>query len=243
MASRQAQSLGLMAICFAISFFLWDWLYPVNVFVVVLHEWSHGLANVLTGGKILEIYIDPRAGGWCQGTSSWELTVTAAGYIGSSVLGAAILLAAALTRWDRMLCGGLGLFLVGVGLRYVGNPFGKIFCVGFGVFMVWAAYKLSERWSDFLLRFLGMSSCLYAVFRVRQHLLAHWYQWPTGSTGDATLDQIWAHSDADVLAHLTGVPATAWWVTFLIVGVSSFLAALWISVRYDAGWGSPEQPE
>jgi len=228
------KSLQLLGGTFLLTLVFWEWLYPINVFVVVLHEWSHGLAALLTGGDVVEIYLDPRAGGWCSHTSSWRGVTAAAGYIGSSVLGAALLVTGAATRKDRVVVAGLGLFLAFLAIRYVGNGFGRIFCLGFAAFLLFAANKLQDRWNDFLLRFLGMSSCLYAVVRVRGHLLAHWYDWRS-RTGNAELDKIWSRSDADTLAELTHLPATFWWCVFLALGVGAFLGALFVSVRSEAG--------
>ena len=37
--------------------------YPLRIFVVFLHELSHGLAGMATGGNIVDISLDPREGG------------------------------------------------------------------------------------------------------------------------------------------------------------------------------------
>lgn len=239
MARETASSFALLAGCFVLTVLAWEWLYPVNVFVVVLHEWSHGLAAMLTGGDIVRIHVDARAGGWCEHTSSWRIVTAAAGYLGSSVLGAAILIAASTSRQDRRIAKALGAFLIFLAARYVRNPFGLGFCVAFGIFMIWVAVYASERLCDFLLRFLGTSTCLYAVVRVKWHLQSAWYGWGPVKTGDPTLDRIWASSDADTLASLTGVPALAWWVIFLLFGVAAFTLALRTSLRNEAGWPDP----
>lgn len=236
MADRRAwKSMKLLGLTFLVTFLLWEYLYPINVFVVVLHEWSHGLAAILTGGEIKQIYLDHRAGGWCAHTSQWSFVVSFAGYFGSSVLGALLLITGAMTKKDRQVVAGLGLFMAYLALAYVRNGFGLAFCLGFAAFLLFAAAKLSDGLNDFLLRFLGMSSCLYALVRVRGHLLSHWYGWRS-KTGDPKLDQIWANSDADVLAQLTGLPATFWWVVFLVLGIGCFALAVKISIEEEAGW-------
>jgi hypothetical protein len=52
---------------FAALWFLWDtWLVtPLKLFVVMLHEVSHGLAAVATGGSIDRIVLTPDLGGAC----------------------------------------------------------------------------------------------------------------------------------------------------------------------------------
>ena len=45
--------------------FLWNtvFVYPLKIFVVFMHEVSHGLAAIATGGRIVEIQINPQQGG------------------------------------------------------------------------------------------------------------------------------------------------------------------------------------
>lgn len=233
---KTAYSITALLACFVCTLIFWDWLYPINVFVVFLHEWSHGLAAVLTGGRIIEIYLDPRVAGWCRHTSQWQITVGAAGYIGSSVFGAGLMFLGAVIRNDRWLVGFLGAFMAYIAVVYVGTSFGMFFCLGFAAFLFFAALKLSDGLNDFILRFLGMSSCLYAVVRVKSHLLAHWYGWKRHSTGNAKLDQIWSKSDALRLSEITGIPEIAWWTAFLLIGIACFLYALYYSVKFEAGF-------
>lgn len=231
-----AYSITSLLCCFAFTLIFWDWLYPINLFVVFLHEWSHGLAATLTGGKIIEIYLDPLAAGWCRHTSQWRITVAAAGYIGSSVSGATLMVLAAIIRNDRWLVGFLGAFIAYIAIIYVGSPFGMAFCLGFAAFLLFTASKLSDSLNDFLLRFLGMSSCLYAVVRIKSHLLGHWYGWKRHLTGNARLDQIWSKSDAATLSEMTWIPETVWWAIFLLIGLFCFFSALYYSVRHEAGF-------
>lgn len=238
-ASRKrkiAYSITSLLCCFGFTLVFWDWLYPINVFVVFLHEWSHGLAALLTGGKIAEIYLDPRVAGWCRHTSQWQITVGVAGYIGSAGFGAALMFLGAIVQNDRFIVGFLGAFMTYIAVVYVGTSFGMAFCLGFAAFLFFTAAKLSDGLNDFILRFLGMSSCLYAVVRIKSHLFAHWYGWKHQLTGNAKLDQIWSKSDALRLSEITGLPEIAWWSAFLLIGIVCFYYALYYSVKYEAGF-------
>ena len=87
--------LGFVAF-FAALWFLWDTslAYPLKIFVVLLHEISHAIASVATGGGIEKITLDPRQGGacYCFGGSAF-ITLTA-GYLGSLFWGAMMFTAA-----------------------------------------------------------------------------------------------------------------------------------------------------
>ena len=74
---------------FIVIAFLWNTqvVYPLKIFVVFMHEVSHGLAALATGGSIKEIQIVQQEGGHAVtlgGSRFWTLT---AGYLGSLAVG------------------------------------------------------------------------------------------------------------------------------------------------------------
>ena len=50
---------GLLCAIYLVVAYLWDthWVYPLKLIVVFLHEISHGLAALATGGRIVEIQV------------------------------------------------------------------------------------------------------------------------------------------------------------------------------------------
>jgi hypothetical protein len=176
---------------FAALWFLWDtWLVtPLKLFVVMLHEVSHGLAAVATGGSIDRIVLTPDLGGacFCGGLS--------AGYLGSLLWGAALVLIAARSgRRSPWITGAIGVFIGLVSVLYVRNPFGLLFGLGFGVALVAAARYLSPAANARVLWALGLTSCLYAVLDIKSDIL----------------DRPELRSDARMLAEMTGVPTVVW---------------------------------
>ena len=71
---------------------LWDTfvVYPFRLFVVFLHEISHGLAAVLTGGSIVSIGLSFDEGGVCLTRGGWPFLILNAGYLGQPALGRAL---------------------------------------------------------------------------------------------------------------------------------------------------------
>ena len=74
---------------FIVIVFLWNtqFVYPLKIFVVFMHEVSHGLAALATGGSIKEIQVVPQEGGHAitaGGSRFWTLT---AGYLGEPNVG------------------------------------------------------------------------------------------------------------------------------------------------------------
>ena len=108
------QTIGILSAMFAIAIIFWHsyLIYPIKVFVVILHEFSHGLAAVLTGGSIVKIEISQQVGGVCYTRGGVRFIVASAGYLGSIFWGGLILIIAARTKYDNF---GVFLWIAGRG--------------------------------------------------------------------------------------------------------------------------------
>ena len=187
---------GFMAF-FAALWFLWDtWIVtPLKLFVVLLHEISHGLAAVATGGAIEKIVVTSDLGGACYCGGGDAFLTLSAGYLGSLLWGAALVLVAArLGRKSSWITGTIGVLIGLVAVLYVRNPFGLLFGLGFGAALIGAARYLSPAVNKRVLWALGLTSCLYAVLDIKSDVL----------------DRPELRSDARMLAEMTGVPTVLW---------------------------------
>jgi hypothetical protein len=200
----------------AAIYVLWStpFVYPLKVFVVFLHEISHGLAAVATGGSIERIELSANQGGVCWTRGGSRFLTASAGYLGSMMWGALFLVVGARTRLDRPLVGLIGAFVIGVTLLYVRTAFGFAYGVASGALLIGAAVYLSETVSDTLLRVIGTVSCLYAPWDIASDLL---------------LRDVPA-SDAHTLASLTGIPAVLWAVVWLLLAAAGAVVALAFTV-------------
>jgi hypothetical protein len=182
--------------------------YPFRLFVVFLHEVSHGLAAVLTGGQVVSIAISPDEGGLCLTRGGWPFVVLNAGYLGSLLFGALFLLLGARRRIAAPVVGAIGAFTLLAALLYVRTWFGFVYCVIMGLALMVVSVWLPASVSEILLTAIGAMSALYAV-------------------ADVASDVIRRHSsqsDAAALARLTGVPALVWGVVWIGVSVAVLVA-------------------
>jgi len=167
--------------------------YPFRLFVVFLHEISHGIAAVLTGGEIVSIGMS-EAGGVCVTRGGWRLLILNAGYLGSLLWGALFLLLGARRTRARAVVAVIGALTLLITLAYVRTWFGFLYGLAAGVVLVAVAAKLRPVVSETLLAAIGATSVLYAVW-------------------DVAADVLVVHSgesDASALARLTLVPAIVW---------------------------------
>ena len=195
--------------------FLWNtpFVYPLKIFVVFMHEVSHGLAAIATGGRIVEIQINPQQGGHAltQGGSRF-LTLTA-GYLGSLLWGGLILLLAARTRLDKAISILIGIGMVAISIGYGESAFTYLFGIGFGVALVAIGFYLPEAVNDWVLRIIGVTSCLYAILDIKSDVL----------------DRSNLRSDARMLSEITGIATEIWGVLWILIAIGLTLWFLYLS--------------
>lgn len=189
----------------AAALVLWDTflVYPFRLFVVLLHEISHGLAAVLTGGAIESIDLRFDEGGVCRTRGGWPLLILNAGYLGSLFWGATFLVLGERRTRSRSVIAAIGAFTLVVTLLYVRTLFGVVYGLLAGGALLAVAARLRPAVSEVLLAAIGATSALYAVW-------------------DIASDVLFRHSnqsDAAALAALTSVPAIVWGVAWIAVSV------------------------
>lgn len=194
---------------------LWDSpvVYPFRLFVVLLHEVSHGIAAVATGGRIVSIGLTADEGGVCVTRGGSPFLILNAGYLGSLLWGALFLLLGRRRTAARSVVSLVGALTLLATLLYVRTWFGFAYGLVAGAALLLVAARLAPAASEILLATLGATSALYAVW-------------------DVLSDVVLRHSgqsDAAALARLTGVPALAWgvlWVALSIAVLASVLRRL-----------------
>ena len=189
----------------AIALLLWDSFvaFPFRIFVVFLHEISHGLAAVVTGGAIESIDLRFDEGGVCRTRGGWPFLILNAGYLGSLMWGATFLVLGERRTRSRTVIAVIGAFTLVVTLFYVRTLFGFAYGLAAGFALLAIAAKLQPAVSEILLAAIGATSALYAVW-------------------DIASDVLFRHSnesDAAALAALTGIPAIVWGVAWIALSL------------------------
>jgi len=179
--------------------------FPLKIFVVLLHELSHAAASLATGGSVERIVLDPGQGGACHCPGGNAFVVLSAGYLGSLAWGAAMFVAARSpgvpARHVNLL---IGAVVLGATALYVRNPFGLGFGTLFGAALLVAARRAGGTVNRSLLYVLGLTSCMYSLLDIKSDIL----------------DRPGLRSDARMLAELTGVPTTVWGVVWIAAGIA-----------------------
>ncbi len=188
---------------------------PLKLLVVFLHELSHGLAAIFTGGEIERITLSAQQGGtaWTRGGNGFA--ILSAGYVGSLVIGVILFLAARWSRADRLVTAALGTGMLAITALYVRDPFALVFCGVTGAALLAVAWFLSHGPNDLLLRIVGLASMIYVPFDIFSDTIA----------------RSELRSDARMLAEAYGGATVLWGGLWLVVS----LAVIGLSLRYGLG--------
>ena len=187
----------------ALVFLFWDSVIvlPLKILVVYLHELSHAVAIILTGGSVESFSISPRQGGLVTARGGNRFISLSAGYLGSLALGMGLLVIALRTHWDKWVLGLFGAGMIAITLLYIRDTFAMTFCAGFGAAMLVIAWYLDARVSDMILRVIGLTSMVYVPFDIF----------------DDTIRRPGARSDAQMLAEEFGGTTMMWGGLWLVL--------------------------
>ncbi len=209
---RFALAFGLF---FVALWLLWDTpvVYPLKIFVVLLHEVSHAIAVVATGGVLDRITLDPYQGGATHFSGGNAFVALNAGYLGSLLWGG-LLFSASRTRWIRSdwVNGAIGALVILLTVFFVRSTFGVVFGILFGLSLVVASREMGRTMNRRLLWVLGLTSALYAILDIKSDVL----------------DRPQLQSDAAVLADMLGIPTAL--VGIVWIGVALVFSA-WLLSR------------
>ncbi len=196
-----AGKLLLLAVLVAVGLLLWDspLLLPVKLLVVMGHETGHALATWLAGGQVQRVVLSADQSGACLSAvppGIWPtILVYSAGYVGSAIAGAVLLVLAFRLRLARGVLALYAVWLAAMAVLVAGSAFTVAFCLGMAAVLAASARWLPLLGVRLLVLFLATFTGLYALFDLRDDL------W------NATVR---AHSDAALLAAQTPVPAFLW---------------------------------
>ena len=198
-------------------FLLWNTpvVIPLKILTVFLHELSHAVTILLTGGSVESFSISPQQGGMVIGRGGNRFLSLSAGYLGSLMLGMVLLILALQTKADRAVLAVFGGVMCLVALLYIRDLFALVFCIGTGSAIFATAWYLRREVSDLVLRVIGLTSVIYVPFDIF----------------DDTIRRSGIRSDAFMLAEEFGGPTMMWGGVWLVLsGI-----AIYLCLRYCLG--------
>jgi hypothetical protein len=156
--------------------------FPIDVFVVFLHEFGHAVAAMITGGDVAQLVMfpdDPGVAGYACTGGGFRPLVLMGGYIGSALFGAAFLrLGMAKQCYSKALFRLVAICMVGSQILWF--PHGSCSNVHAGVrdcvvswlvclvggFIFWQLAEFPEKFRRFFLVFLGTASLIQIILDI-----------------------------------------------------------------------------
>lgn len=199
------------------------WLvYPFQLFVTLVHELSHGLAALLTGGRFLQFTMASDSSGMAATAGGWRWVIIPAGYLGAAVFGGLLLVFTLRSTQERRrwLAVSLGLFFALTTILFARN----LAAVTVGSISAFALLALGWYGPPLLLLFglnlLAIQSILNAIDSLLglTRLNAGPFQLP---------------NDAQAMANLTHIPALFWAAFWSLTAVTILIASLYVSFQHS----------
>ncbi len=192
--------------------------YPFRLFNTFVHELSHGLAAIATGGAFRRFVVNPDLTGtaWSAGGMQW--IVTSAGYLGSAVFGGLLTILSSRNFSTRKVLLGMGIILGLLCLMFVRNAFGIVAGLAVAGVMCLAGQRLSRWWADGLLLLLAVQMMLNSIDSL--------FDLTTLATAAPNV-----LTDAQIMARTTGVPAVIWAALWSVVALAILAGSLLVAYR------------
>ena len=236
--SRSTRELRTLAAALLVSLLLWNvpfggvLLYPFKLFATWLHELSHALAMVLTGAGFDVVVIYRDTSGLAYAKSSvgpmGTAVIAAAGYMGTALWGAVLLLVTPNARAARYALAVLAALMIASALTVIAaqrdDAFGPWAVGAMGGVVALAAFTLPDRWRVLVAHFIAAQSCVNALLDIRVLLR------PSQVVGGFSVGA----SDAHNMAAATFGTTEKWAVwTWAAVWLAWSLVVFYFTIRFS----------
>ena len=207
---------------------------PIRLFVTFIHETGHALAALATFGGVNRVLLDWSGSGLTYTRGGWGFVISSAGYLSTTLYGAALLLMLRRERNAKRVAIGSGVLLLLITVFFGGNVLAWLVGLVFGVGCLFLGVRAKPRLVHFCMSFLAVQCLLNAFYDLRalMYLSAFDPAFPT---------------DARNMSQATGgfLPPVFWavgWVLLSAVVVVVTLAIYYRSLRERAALPSVQFP-
>ncbi len=220
--------LQIVLIIGAIACWHLPFLIPIKLMVVLLHELSHGLMALATGGEVHNLYITTHETGACQTSGGNDFLIISAGYLGSMFFGGLILTCSRSRPQIAVTCFTMACVLFWAAFKIIPDPYSKKFTMGVGAVAIGLGIFSPPIIAPLFLRTVGTISCLYALIDIYSDTLSH----------AAHLSGL--RSDATAFSELTGVSASTVGMCWLAISAAYFFITIKTSLLVPSRSGQAQ---
>jgi len=204
MKNKKTELILIIIISF-ISLFFWDTeiVYPIKLFIVLIHEINHVMAAILTGGGAKSIILNIDLSGSTITYGGNQIIIAAAGYLGSLLIGAILYLSSFNKKLWKWISKAIAIIITIVSINLIQGGLQIFLSLVIAAIFFFLPIYLSKNINEIFLKLLGLTSCLYVIADIKQDLL-------TTSLRE---------TDTQILEYLTDIPS-------LLIGFIWFLISI-----------------
>lgn len=152
--------------------FLWDTIFlkPLQIFAIGVHESLHGLAALLTGGKIHSMNLNFNSG-TLYSSGGLFFIISSAGYVGTALV-SGLLIYSSFIKKEKIILFSIALFTILISLKSINSIFSipLLITVIIGLLIIYAVLK--NIYTNYLSSFLGVFFAFTSLSDMRVYLLA-----------------------------------------------------------------------
>jgi len=200
--------------------------YPFKLFATFVHEWSHAIVAIVTGGQVTGLKINADFSGETDTINGWGLLIASAGYTGAAIWGALLLLAP--TRFSNRILVGIGavsLLMPIIGQLFFGTSFPTntwVWTAVFGGVSLLVGLRASPRIARVFHQFVAVELCFTTLDSIR---------YLTWLSANCTTSSPACHSDAMNAANATHIGSLFWSILWGVIAVLAIGFAAWRVIR------------
>lgn len=146
-------------------------LYPFELVSTVFHEFGHALMTLMTGGRVASIEINPNESGVTRFVGGMKCLILPAGYLGSSLAGAILLVLSFGEKSAKIAAGVTGIVLLAT-IYWAGTIF-TAFSVIFMIISLLLVYYYVPRYLSKLILFMGVMGSVVSLLSIVSHLITN----------------------------------------------------------------------
>lgn len=203
--------IGIISILFWNTFLI----YPIKIFVVLIHEISHGIMALLTGGHVNNLQIFWNLGGQCDSSGGSKLLIALSGYTGSIIVGTIFFLSSYSKKYSVYLNTAFASLLILIVANWISGTAGIIFSLLFAVFLFVSPRYFPNKVHFYLMKIIGIVSVLYSVADIKEDLLT----------------KTFVQTDASLLQNITGISSIIWGLFWFFISIWTVIFLLYYSYK------------
>ncbi|CAD6887273.1 unnamed protein product [Tilletia controversa] len=217
----QKSTIIVACIYFLVIIVLWHFpilkyiIYPFKLLTVGFHEFGHAFAGVLTCARIESISLDPHEGGATRMRGGNPYITLPAGYLGSSLIGAALIACGFDEKASKIASIVVGAFFLVTLFWARKSIISWVLIIGMAALIVMFWFIADAIALRYLILFIGVMSCMYSVWDII----------------DDTISRKVNESDASAFAREIGIfPPQVWGVIWLFISIGFFAAGILVGI-------------